>query len=77
MQFAFLKRFRGLLSVNIISAAVPNHHRAAAVVSFGNDALEFFVFDRMIFDFYCQMFFAFLPGKPFRNGPGFQDAFHL
>ena len=71
MKFAFQKRFRGLFPVNVIGAAVPNHHRATAVVCFGNDAFEGFVFDRMVFDFHREMFFAFLPGKPFRYRPRF------
>src|SRR4029453_10407699 len=77
MELAFPQQFRGLLAVNVIGAAVPNHHRAAAVVSFRNDAFEGFVFDRMILNFDRQMFFPLLPRKTFRDRPGFQDAFHL
>src|SRR5258708_10103207 len=39
-------------------AAVPNHHRTAAVLSFGDGALEVAILERMIFDLDGEALFA-------------------
>ena len=77
MKLAFAERFQRLLTVNVVGPAVPNHHCAAAVLAFRNDAFEVLVFDRMIFHFHGEMFFASVPGQPFRQRPRFQHFFHL
>src|SRR5437870_3908736 len=77
MKFSFAQGFERLLAVNIISSAVPNHHGSPAIVSFRNDSLKSFVFDRVIFDFDGEMFLALLPGKTFWNRPGFENALQL
>ena len=66
MKLAFPQRFHRLLAVNVVIAAVPHHHRAAAILPLGNNAFEVFVFDRMIFHFYGKMFLTSLPRKSFR-----------
>src|SRR5207249_3688712 len=66
-----------LLAIDEIFSAVPQHHRAPAVLSLGNDTLELRIVDGVIFNFHRQMFFTLLPGKPFRHRPGFQNSFHL
>ena len=69
MKLSFLQRLYRLLAINMIIAAVPYHHRTAAVLSLGDDAFEIFVFHWVIFDFDGEMFFAALPGKSFRQRP--------
>ena len=77
MKFAFLQRLYRLLAVNVIRPPIPDHYCTAAVLALRNRALEIFVIDRMILDLNGEMFFSFLPGKSFRQCPGFQNAFHL
>src|SRR5207248_11071828 len=59
------------------SPPVPNHHCAAAILPLRNNAFEVLVFDRMIFHFHGEMFFASLPRKSFWQRPRFKHAFHL
>ena len=77
MKFPLTQRFHRLLAVDVIVAAVPDHHRSAAVISFRDHAFERFVIDRMILDFDRKMFFTLLPRQAFRERPGFEHAFHL
>src|SRR5438132_10141383 len=77
MKLSLTQRFRRLLAVDVIVAAVPDHRRSAAVISFRDHALERFVFNRMVLHFNRQMFFAPLPWQTFRERPGFEHAFHL
>src|SRR3984957_17148022 len=62
MQFSFMQGFQRLLAVNVIVAAVPNHHRAAAVLTFRNYSFESRVFEWMILHFDGKMFFPLRPG---------------
>ena len=71
MELAFAQRFHRLLAVDIIVAAVPNHHRPAAVLPLWDYPLERGVLDRMILHLDGEVFFALHPGQTFRNGPRF------
>ncbi len=69
MQFPIPQGFQRLLAIDEIFSAVPHHHRAAAVLSLRNDALELHVIDGVIFNFHGEMFFTLLPGESFRDRP--------
>src|SRR5579884_2625825 len=56
---------------------VPKHHRASAVIAGWNGAFETAVIERMILNFDRETPVAAFHGKPFGNGPRFQNAFHL
>src|SRR5262249_31804995 len=56
---------------------IPDHDRARAVVSFGNDSFKVEVGDRMIFDLHGQTFVGGIERWPLRHRPGLQHAFHL
>ena len=77
MQFPLAPGFHRLFAVDVVIAAVPDHHGAAAVLPFRDDSLERGVFNRMILDFNGEMFFALSPRQTFRHRPRFQDAIHL
>src|SRR5436190_18102647 len=77
MKLAFLKRFHWLFAVNAVIPAVPHHHCASAILALRDNSFEVFVFDRMIFDFHCEMFFTSFPRQAFGQRPRFQHALHL
>ena len=70
MKSPGLPRFRRFLAKNMIVATVPNHHRAAAILSFRNDALKRRVFYGVVLHLNSEMFFPFFPRQPFRDRPG-------
>jgi hypothetical protein len=55
-------------------AAVPQHHRAAAVLAGRNDALEAAVLDRVILDVDGEAFRPGLDARALGDGPAFQRA---
>ena len=56
------------------SAAVPDHHRAGAVVAFGDGALEAAVVQRMVFGLHGQALVGGIERRPLGHGPGYQHA---
>jgi hypothetical protein len=56
------------------AALVPDHDGAAAVLAFGDDALESTVFEGMIFDFYGEAALGRVIAGALGAGPGFEDA---
>src|SRR5262249_54043069 len=77
MQLTFPQRFQRLLAINMVRPAIPDHRGPTAILTFGDHALEVFVFNRMVFDFDRKMFLTALPGKSLWQRPGFQNAFHF
>ena len=55
-------------------ALVPDHHRAAAILALGDDALELVVFDRMIFDVDGEPLVAGHEARPARHRPAHHHA---
>ena len=60
-----------------VSANVPNHHRAAAVLPLWNRAFEAGVVQRVIFHVHGQAAIASLQRWSFGHCPGAQYPFHL
>ena len=55
-------------------AAIPQHHRAAAVLAGRDDALEIAVIERMIFDLRGEPLVLRVKARPLRDCPALQDA---
>src|SRR5579883_735227 len=53
----------------LISADVPDHHRAAAVLAFRDDTFEIEIVQRMIFRRHGETFFAPCVRRSLRHGP--------
>jgi len=53
------------------SPAIPDHHRAAAVLALRNGALEGIVFDRVILDVHGKPLFAGIQARAARDRPAF------
>src|SRR5690349_16255824 len=58
-------------------AAVPQHHRAAAILALGNDALERAVLDRMVLDMDSEALGIGIEARPFRHRPALEHAVEL
>src|SRR5262249_49812293 len=56
------------------TAAVPDHHGAAAVFALRDDAFEFAVLERVILDAHRQMLFAGRQAEPLRDSPTLEYA---
>src|SRR6266702_886343 len=56
------------------SAAVPQHHRAAAILAFWNRAFEIAIVERMVLDLDRQPLVAWIERRPLRHRPGLEDA---
>jgi hypothetical protein len=55
-------------------AAVPEHHRAAAIFALGDGAFEIAVVQRMIFDFHRETFVGRIDRGAARHRPGLEHA---
>src|SRR5580692_7028909 len=66
--------FYSIVPKKLIGPAIPQHDAARTVVSFGNDALEGPIFERVIFDHHGQALLGWVEGGAFGDGPGFEDA---
>ena len=64
--------FRRVFGVPV--AAVPDLHRAAAVLALGDGALEVAVVERMILDLHREPLLARIEGGPARHRPGLEHA---
>src|SRR4051812_36856141 len=60
-----------------IRTDVPHHHRAAAVLSFWNNAFEIEISERMIFGRHGKTFFGSLIRRSLGNSPGLQRVVHF
>ena len=58
-------------------AAVPQHHRAAAILALGNGALEVAVIEGMVFHFHRQPLFGRVQRRPARHRPGTKGTVQL
>src|ERR1044071_710493 len=59
-----------VVSLNqLVGAEIPNHHRAAAILSLRDDAFEVEIIDRMIFSRHREPSLIFLERWTFGNGP--------
>ena len=71
----------GIASMRIVfgapAAAVPDHHRAAAVFALRDGAFERVVFDRMILDMDSETFLAGIEARAAGDGPAFHHAIEL
>ena len=72
LQVALLEA--GLGSVGFPVAAVPQLHRAAAILSLGNGAFEIAVIERMILDFHREPLVVRIERGPAGDRPGFEHA---
>src|SRR3546814_2174559 len=59
------------------AAAVPQHHRAAAVLALRNGALEVAVRQRMVLDVHREALLAGDEARPLGHRPALQYAVHL
>src|SRR5512144_1621119 len=57
--------------------AIPDHYRAAAILAFGDRALEFVIGDRVILDLHRQPLVAGHQAGATRDRPAFHDAIEL
>src|SRR5262249_53893817 len=58
-------------------AAVPDHHRAAAIFTFGDDALELAVFERMVLGHPREALLRRVKARTSGDGPALQHAVML
>ena len=58
-------------------AYIPHHHRARAIVAFGNRAFKVEVRNRMILHLHGQAFVGRIERRAFGHRPGLEHAFHL
>ena len=56
------------------AAAIPDHHRAAAVLALRNGALECIVFDGVVLDMDGEALFAGVEARPPGHRPALHDA---
>lgn len=73
-QIAFLQRLVDMGYLGCPSAAIPQHHRCAAVLWFRNDAFKITVLNRMILDTSCEAFHGGIERRTLRNSPGKQHS---
>src|SRR5262249_13320118 len=57
-----------------VGAAVPDHHGAGTVVTFGDFAFEACIVERMIFGLHGEALVAGTHRRPLRHGPGLERA---
>ncbi len=77
-QIAAVERFlRRFTAFRTPITAVPELHRAAAVLTFGNRALEVSVVQRMIFDFHRQALVLWIEGRTSSHRPGLEHPVEL
>lgn len=77
MEFALAPCAWRITTRNFISAIIPKHHCARAIIAFGNRALEAAVVHGMIFDFDREAAVTSFRWKALRHGPGLENAFHF
>src|SRR4051812_3576093 len=77
MEFAVFDRLQRFTANHLVRPHIPYHHRAPAVLAFGNDPLELRIIDGMIFDMHRQMALPAGYWKAFRDGPRGEHASHL
>jgi hypothetical protein len=77
LQVALLERGVDVLDFGLPDAAVPDHHDAAAVLSFRDDSLESVVLDWMILRRHRHPFDGRIERRPLRHRPGEHHAVPL
>lgn len=78
LEVAFCQRLlRALISFRFPIAPIPEHDRAAAVLTFRNGAFEVAIVQRVILDLDCQPLVVRVEGWAFGDSPGFKDAIEL
>ena len=74
-EFAVAKCLLGIfVTERRPEAAIPQHHRAAAVLAFGNGAFEIAVVEGMVFDFDRQPLVIGIDRRTLGNRPGLEHA---
>src|SRR6185437_6679251 len=58
-------------------AAIPQHHRAAAILPLRNDAFELAVFERVILDMHREAFYLGVEARPLGDRPTLEHAVEL
>ena len=64
----------GPRSVQLPIAAVPQHDRAAAILTLGNGTFEVAIIKWMVFDLDRKPLVMGIERRPFGHGPGFENA---
>ena len=67
----------GLRSLGLPIAAVPQHDRAAAILTLGDRPFEVAIIERMIFDLDRKPLVMRVERRPFGHSPGFENAIQL
>src|SRR5260370_32958784 len=65
------------VAIGMPTAAIPDHHGAAAVFAARDGAFELVVFDRMIFDMNGESLVVWVEARAARHRPAFHDAVEL
>src|SRR5580698_10206336 len=65
------------IAFRLPSPAVPDHHRAAAILPLRDRALELVVFDRVILDVHGETLIVRIEAWTTRHGPAFHHAIKL
>src|SRR5262249_42906942 len=76
LEAAFAQRLVDV-AVRLPGAAIPHHHRAAAILALRNGALEGAVLDRMVLDVDREPLVGGIEARPLRNGPAQQRTVML
>jgi hypothetical protein len=74
VQMSLLQIFRAFARYRCPGSAIPQHYRAAAILSFGNGALETAIIQWMVLSANRQPFIVGVQARPARDRPALQDA---
>ena len=78
LEIAFRQRLlRGLRSLGLPIAAIPQHDRAAAILTLRNRPFEVAIIQGMIFDLDREPFVMRIERRPFRHRPGLENTIQL
>ena len=72
-QIAFLQPFLNV-PMRLPCAAIPKHHRAAAVLSLRNDSFKVSVLQRMVFHLHGEALVSRKVTRPLGHSPALEDS---
>ena len=75
-EIAFGQHFFGV-AIRLPEAAIPQHHRAAAILAFGNGPFKIAVIERMVFHLHRQPLVGGIERGPPCHRPGTEGAVQL
>ena len=77
MEVTLVEVLRALARDRRPCAAVPEHHRAAAIFALGDSAFEGGITQRMVFGAHCEAFDRRVEARPLGDRPALEQAVHF